>query len=425
MLLTSFVVEKLFGIYSYNIKFDQIHEPYLLTGPNGFGKTTILTIIDNIARKNLFYFYQLPFEKIILDFDATQQILIRSERIEDQDIELDGDRRILTDRQILFEWYQDQKLISKFLLNKKLLAKANRNIGYYNGRLVVHYDLMSDDYMDFISNNSRIYDIIAKEQEQEQFLMLLNSISTNYIKAQRLFTEKTNEKVISSFDMVVDKLKKKLEDQLFQYLRTSQKKDSTFIDTLFDSDIKEYNKEEYENEVLSLESKIEELRSFELISSIKIRTFNPEYAKILTAYIKELNEKLNIYTEILSELRLFASLLKEKEFANKKIRFSPTYGLRVETSNGEFLDKNKLSSGEQNQIIMLYYLIFEVSDGTILLIDEPEISLHVAWQQKFLDDLTKILRLNKIQIIIATHSPQIIGGRWNECIDLYENSNRK
>ena len=47
------------------------------------------------------------------------------------------------------------------------------------------------------------------------------------------------------------------------------------------------------------------------------------------------------------------------------------------------------------------------------MIDEPEISLHVAWQQEFLHDLEKITDLAKFDVLIATHSPQIIHDRWD------------
>jgi len=61
----------------------------------------------------------------------------------------------------------------------------------------------------------------------------------------------------------------------------------------------------------------------------------------------------------------------------------------------------------------------------ILLIDEPEISLHVIWQEEFMADLEEIAKVRKQQMIIATHSPQIIGNRWKHCYDLTEcNLNR-
>jgi predicted ATP-binding protein involved in virulence len=65
--------------------------------------------------------------------------------------------------------------------------------------------------------------------------------------------------------------------------------------------------------------------------------------------------------------------------------------------------------------------LFKVKPGTLVLIDEPELSLHVVWQTQFLDDLLKIIELQKINVIIATHSPQIINNRWDLTVDLEEN----
>ena len=65
---------------------------------------------------------------------------------------------------------------------------------------------------------------------------------------------------------------------------------------------------------------------------------------------------------------------------------------------------------------MLYKLIFKGEKDTIILIDEPEISLNVSWQREFLDDMKEIVDMNKISLIIATHSPQIINDNW-ELVD--------
>jgi predicted ATP-binding protein involved in virulence len=53
-----------------------------------------------------------------------------------------------------------------------------------------------------------------------------------------------------------------------------------------------------------------------------------------------------------------------------------------------------------------------------VLIDEPEMSLHVAWQQLFVRHLAAIVRLSKFDSIIATHSPQIISDRWDLTVEL-------
>ena len=82
------------------------------------------------------------------------------------------------------------------------------------------------------------------------------------------------------------------------------------------------------------------------------------------------------------------------------------------------MELSKLSSGEQEILVLYYKLIFE-SDVDLLMIDEPEISLHIAWQKNILKDLKEIVKLNnKLNIIIATHSPQIISDNWDLQIDL-------
>jgi len=69
---------------------------------------------------------------------------------------------------------------------------------------------------------------------------------------------------------------------------------------------------------------------------------------------------------------------------------------------------------------LLFELLFNAKENSLVLIDEPEISLHVVWQKEFLNDIQEIIKLQKIDIIIATHSPQIINNRWDLTVDLGE-----
>jgi len=73
---------------------------------------------------------------------------------------------------------------------------------------------------------------------------------------------------------------------------------------------------------------------------------------------------------------------------------------------------------------MLYHLIYEVPDQGLLLIDEPENSLHVAWQKTIVDDMKEIADIKRLQIIIATHSPSIVSKGLSMTQDLYYLTNR-
>lgn len=76
----------------------------------------------------------------------------------------------------------------------------------------------------------------------------------------------------------------------------------------------------------------------------------------------------------------------------------------------EKLDLRLLSSGEKQMLTILMTVLLQDGDHTVLLMDEPEVSLHLEWQQVLIDT---ILRLNpNVQIILTTHSPAIIMKGW-------------
>ena len=85
---------------------------------------------------------------------------------------------------------------------------------------------------------------------------------------------------------------------------------------------------------------------------------------------------------------------------------------------------NQLSSGEQHEVVLLYELIFNVKPDILVLIDEPEISLHITWQKEFLNDLLRIIKIQNIQVLIATHSPSIINDRWDLVYNLEKKNNK-
>ena len=86
--------------------------------------------------------------------------------------------------------------------------------------------------------------------------------------------------------------------------------------------------------------------------------------------------------------------------------------------DGETIALDQLSSGEQHELVLLYDLAFRVRPSTLVLIDEPELSLHPVWQQQFLGDIMKIAKNGAFDVLIATHSPYIIGDRNDLCVEL-------
>jgi predicted ATP-binding protein involved in virulence len=93
-------------------------------------------------------------------------------------------------------------------------------------------------------------------------------------------------------------------------------------------------------------------------------------------------------------------------------------GFVFQTSTNEPLSPASLSTGEQHEVVLLYELLFRVQRNSLILVDEPEISLHIAWQEQFLRDLRDITQLSDFDVLIATHSPQIISDRWDLAVEL-------
>ena len=77
---------------------------------------------------------------------------------------------------------------------------------------------------------------------------------------------------------------------------------------------------------------------------------------------------------------------------------------------GSDLDLRLLSSGEKQLLTILLTVYLQSEQPTVLMMDEPEVSLHIEWQQVLIET---ILKLNpRAQIILSTHSPAIIMNGW-------------
>ena len=81
---------------------------------------------------------------------------------------------------------------------------------------------------------------------------------------------------------------------------------------------------------------------------------------------------------------------------------------------GEQLTPYQLSSGEKQMLVILLTVLIEDHKPYVLFMDEPEVRLHIDWQQRLID---LILELNpNVQIILTTHSPAVIMNGWNDSV---------
>jgi predicted ATPase len=146
-------------------------------------------------------------------------------------------------------------------------------------------------------------------------------------------------------------------------------------------------------------------------------TLDEELENAIAQYV---DYQLNLSNEI-----IFNKVPSAKAFA-KKLLFIETVNrlfqitgkvmdvkdskLGFKLSDGTKMNWYDLSSGEKQLLIILLTVLCQDEKPSILIMDEPEISLHLEWQK----ELIKIIRtINpNCQLIIVTHSPGIIMNGW-------------
>lgn len=137
-----------------------------------------------------------------------------------------------------------------------------------------------------------------------------------------------------------------------------------------------------------------------------------------------MEDKATVYRPLLHKLRIFEKIIKRCQFAHKHVEIGPEFGYRFVISDDKatILPLDKLSSGEQHILIQTYELLFRAEDKSLVLMDEPELSFHLAWQIDFLRNMQTIVEERQIQSIIGTHSPQVFNNDWDLSVDLYTQS---
>lgn len=118
---------------------------------------------------------------------------------------------------------------------------------------------------------------------------------------------------------------------------------------------------------------------------------------------ERINKRIRMLFETVD--RLFAKTAKT-------IRIDPHTNHLIFIDDGEVIPLYKLSSGEKQLLLILMRVFLMDSEPYILLMDEPEISLHIEWQYKLFEE---IRHLNPhCQIITSTHSPSLFGDGWGD-----------
>lgn len=445
-MLKKITITGLFNQFDYEIelKSDGLT---ILTGPNGYGKTTILKILYAVAIKNLAFFFQFPFREIVLtleddkirlskitqetfdtqlpipEFTRTQeQNEIKPSKTAQETLEIQwGSAKPV--RYTIHEITDDLKRLLEDSAYRPIgdnhWVERNTGIRYTTESLLTFLIENNPEFQaKYLTNQMPDVGDVYLIKDQR----LIRKIAANRRRntPPYYFDDETRENFSNTIEEYARELSQIMRSVLANASKIGQELDSSFPRRLFDATT-QVSADEFNQRYDAIKEKQKALRLYGLSATKEdsYPSFKEENAKALRVYLNDTEQKLAVFDDLLQKLNIFARILNDRQFVFKHLEISPDFGFRFTTAHDQELTLTDLSSGEQQELVLLYELLFRVRPNTLVLIDEPEISLHVAWQKEVLNDLLEIINLQKITVITATHSPQIIGTHWDLVVDLW------
>ena len=427
------VIEKLYDIYDYDITFDR-GDLSLLTGPNGYGKTTILNIVRNALGLNLWYFYNLLYTSIQIYWGDGTILNIKKNALTTSHVVHD-----LFDDELVVE-YSD---VDAFEVEINHIDKD----GKFLGSIILNndrFDSLMDRYIPgtgrrefvgrskFALENEERLSYVDREIRMgfTELRMFARQSNCMYVQAQRLFEtirESRHDEIDPKDRYTVTNLAEKVKDmyreEQSKYVEKSQQIDSTFIQRLIEDTHETYSREQYQKKLDDLKQKIANFEKYGLLDKYNlVEDYNDALGNVLSMHIDDMNDKFGVYDKIYDKLERFDKFVSGKGLSKKRMILDSVNGITFVSDSGRVIPLHKLSSGEQNLLILYYRLVFETNNETLVLIDEPENSIHIEWLKEMLNDYLETVNKLKCQMIIATHSIPFIDGHWNIAYDLFKKS---
>lgn len=437
---------KLFGYFDYSIDF---HDTVtILHGLNGCGKTTMLQTINAVFNKEMDTIKSTDLQSVSFFF-STGAIL----KIDRKKIYLDPEKEKATGiiylaysiiengKETVFDSFENtdeyQDIVKRFLKGYRpfpFLERINESTWYDRKRETkLNLEEVIAEYGTIIFRRySREY---LEDDIPQPVQDILASMDVRLIAADRLTVAKRverqygedNIKIERRINLIAKDLSQKIRDTIQQYAQLSQAKDRTFpLRAIKQSS--PLTVDEIKSKMIELESKRKEFVDTGILEEEQddigihdlLDAITESNRQNLSLYAIDTEEKLNALSSLSSSINLFRNLI-DKNFNNKRIVFNKDYGFRfVATYSDSTILPQSLSSGEQHELVMFYDLIFNASENTLILIDEPELSLHIKWQLDYVDELLQIISATKFSAVLATHSPQIIHDKWDLTVSLSE-----
>ncbi|WP_176520519.1 AAA family ATPase [Bacillus cereus] len=444
MKLVSLYVRNLYGYFDYNIDFNS--DVTFIYGENGCGKTTILNITEAIITGQLYKLFYYDFRKIELLYASS------AKNEENKTI-----RIIRSKNNLKISFNNKDYEIVKGSVHEGVRKNPQAS------REVFRYYF---DHYDFLNTIKQTFNYVYLPLNRSSVLYEYEDDS-NYYLMRRLHGISSDGDYNNDFDnrdIAMMKIESLINFKFSRINSTITKFSDDFRNEILKSLLevnRQYSFENLVNDILKQRNTVSELqktktayikilKELELINKTEEEKYNSFFAEFIHEFSNFQKNESNVFPldlvtkfQEISKIKNLVTIAEKmelrKSLARKPIEIflSTMKEFIGDSEDGkeiiinqfgriEFITKysNKpisiqyLSSGEKQLVTFFANLIFSVKSSTsgIFVVDEPEISLHLSWQKKFVE---KTLEINKnIQLIFATHSPEIIGRNRNKMYKL-------
>lgn len=389
-MLDRLVIEGLFGQYDYNLPLvrGRRKDICFLTGPNGYGKSTILQLIFAFLKSDARTLASIIYGKITFYMkkyrvEVMQEHLVTMGSEDDDSSSSDDDQDETVRLTVTVLSADGERMIERSTFTNDEIGVAD--VPLFPPTLSVYLSSMKVEYV----KDDRLW---RKNDEKPGVTYCVEFL-------QRLMSQNDSQ-LTALYNTRVVRLMQELEpgrnagddDETQALVRNAEEK------------LAAYNK-------LGMATTLRKV--------VDLAAENPDNRQLYLLHLRTVDAVLETSNPLYRRLNLLYDIIVRSEFSNKRLVLDTEHGLYFVSGDTIIIPEN-LSSGEQHFIIQLIMLIFMADEGSLILIDEPELSYHPAWQMDYLKNLRSIAELGGYQFILATHSAQIFDYRWSYTIDLYK-----
>lgn len=425
--LHSFSVDGLFGHVSHYFEFNQEPAITILTGMNGAGKTHVLKLLKHTLALDLKSCLEIRFSQVTITYSNGQKLRFVQE-------ESDGSVHIL-----ISVIGKGNRTLAKLDFSEEDIAAAwTRNFPEYIHKIndSVYFDARTERAIsrDFVERRwglpgDRIKKAILGTSKTMR--SILNSVDPVLIDTKRLDTPdrtistdvrvpralRYSSDVRSPVTQYLEQVRSQVNESLSISLSTSQRADRNFAARALDSSypaLKGRKLGKLYEDLATLHAELKRNGLAPQSMELEIPDFDKlgdVESRILTLFLQDWRDKLDPLILVNNRLNALRKIVNNK-FSGKHLNLIQAGRMAFISSENTDIPVDQLSSGEQHMLALFTMLLFSADSQSLILIDEPEISLHAAWKHDFLDDLEEVAALNDVTIVFATHSSAIVNGRW-------------